>query len=62
MVAGPVLVHSGASEALAKLIRMGYVQGLLTGNALAVHDVENSLMGTSLGMHVEDGVSCGKGP
>jgi lysine-ketoglutarate reductase/saccharopine dehydrogenase-like protein (TIGR00300 family) len=55
VVAGPVLVHSGASEALAKLIRMGYVQGLLTGNALAVHDVENALMGTSLGMHIKDG-------
>lgn len=55
VVAGPVLVHSGASEALAKLIRMGYVQGLLTGNALAVHDVENALMGTSLGMNIKDG-------
>jgi len=55
VVAGPVLVHSGASEALSKLIRMGYVQGLLTGNALAVHDVENALMGTSLGMNIKDG-------
>jgi lysine-ketoglutarate reductase/saccharopine dehydrogenase-like protein (TIGR00300 family) len=55
VVAGPVLVHSGASEALAKLIQMGYVQGLLTGNALAVHDVENALMGTSLGMRIKDG-------
>ena len=55
VVAGPVLVHSGASEALAKLIQMGYVHGLLTGNALAVHDVENALMGTSLGMRIKDG-------
>jgi lysine-ketoglutarate reductase/saccharopine dehydrogenase-like protein (TIGR00300 family) len=55
VVAGPVLVHSGASEALAKLIRMGYVHGLLAGNALAVHDVENALMGTSLGMNIKDG-------
>lgn len=55
VVAGPVVVHSGASEALAKLIRMGYIHGLLAGNALAVHDVENSLMGTSLGMQVNDG-------
>ncbi len=61
VVAGPVLVHSGASEALAKLIRNGYVQGLLTGNALAVHDVENALMGTSLGMHVEDGTLAVRG-
>ena len=55
VVAGPVLIHSGAAESFAKLIRMGYVNGLLAGNALAVHDVENALMGTSLGMHVIDG-------
>jgi len=55
VVAGPVLIHSGAAESFAKLIRMGYVHGLLAGNALAVHDVENALMGTSLGMHVIDG-------
>ena len=55
VVAGPVLIHSGAAESFAKLIRMGYVHGLLAGNALAVHDVENALMGTSLGMHVNDG-------
>ena len=61
VVAGPVLVHSGASEALAKLIRMGYVQGLLTGNALAVHDVENALMGTSLGMRIKDGTLAVRG-
>ncbi|HEX6027934.1 MAG TPA: TIGR00300 family protein [Nitrososphaeraceae archaeon] len=61
VVAGPVVVHSGASEALAKLIRMGYIHGLLAGNALAVHDVENSLMGTSLGMHVNDGTLAVRG-
>jgi lysine-ketoglutarate reductase/saccharopine dehydrogenase-like protein (TIGR00300 family) len=55
VVCGPVLIHSGAAEAFAKLIRMGYVNGLLAGNALAVHDIENALMGTSLGMHVIDG-------
>jgi lysine-ketoglutarate reductase/saccharopine dehydrogenase-like protein (TIGR00300 family) len=54
-VSGPVLIHSGAAESFSKLIRMGYVDGLLAGNALAVHDVENTLMGTSLGMHVIDG-------
>ena len=61
VVAGPVIVHSGASEALAKLIRMGYIHGLLAGNALAVHDVENSLMGTSLGMQVNDGTLAVRG-
>jgi lysine-ketoglutarate reductase/saccharopine dehydrogenase-like protein (TIGR00300 family) len=52
---GPVIVHSGAAESLAKMIKMGYIDGLLTGNALAVHDIENSLFGTSLGMNVKNG-------
>src|SRR5215217_5414928 len=61
VVSGPVLVHSGAVEALASLIRMGYVDGLLAGNALAVHDVENALLGTSLGMRVNDGTLAVRG-
>ena len=61
VVSGPVLVHSGAIEALASLIRMGYVNGLLAGNALAVHDVENTLLGTSLGMRVKDGTLAVRG-
>jgi lysine-ketoglutarate reductase/saccharopine dehydrogenase-like protein (TIGR00300 family) len=61
IVSGPVLVHSGATEALVKLIRMGYIDGLLAGNALAVHDVENALMGTSLGMRVNDGTLMTRG-
>ena len=61
MVSGPVIVHSGASEALSKLIRMGYVDGLLAGNALAVHDVENALLGTSLGMNIKDGTLAVRG-
>ena len=55
VVCGPVVVHSGSSDSLAQLIRMGYVDGILAGNALAVHDIENSIMGTSLGMKVKDG-------
>src|ERR687889_2530845 len=61
VVSGPVLVHSGAAEALASLIRMGYVGGLLAGNAIAVHDVENALLGTSLGMRVKDGTLAVRG-
>ncbi|MEP0824397.1 MAG: TIGR00300 family protein [Nitrososphaera sp.] len=61
VVSGPVLVHSGAAEALASLIRMGYVDGVLAGNALAVHDVENALLGTSLGMRVKDGTLAVRG-
>ncbi|MDQ6723140.1 MAG: TIGR00300 family protein, partial [Thermoproteota archaeon] len=61
VVSGPVLVHSGSSDILAKLIRYGYVDGILAGNALAVHDIENALMGTSLGMHVDDGTLAVRG-
>jgi lysine-ketoglutarate reductase/saccharopine dehydrogenase-like protein (TIGR00300 family) len=61
VVSGPVLVHSGAAEALASLIRMGYIDGVLAGNALAVHDVENALLGTSLGMRVKDGTLAVRG-
>ncbi len=55
VVAGPAVVHTGASLSLAKMIDLGYVNVLLSGNALAVHDVEYTLYGTSLGMHLETG-------
>jgi lysine-ketoglutarate reductase/saccharopine dehydrogenase-like protein (TIGR00300 family) len=55
VVAGPVVVHTGAQSALAALIRHGWVDGLLAGNALGVHDIEAALMGTSLGVRLEDG-------
>ncbi len=61
VVSGPVLVHSGAAEALASMIKMGFVDGLLAGNALAVHDIENALLGTSLGMRVQDGTLAVRG-
>jgi lysine-ketoglutarate reductase/saccharopine dehydrogenase-like protein (TIGR00300 family) len=55
IVAGPVTVHTGGAQALAKLIRGGWVQALLAGNALGVHDIEASLLGTSLGVRQSDG-------
>lgn len=58
-VAGPAVVHTGAAPSLAEIIRMGYVSSLLSGNALAVHDVEYALYGTSLGMDVETGLTTG---
>ncbi len=61
VVGGPAIVHTGAAESLAKLIKMGYIDGLLAGNALAVHDVEYALMGTSLGMYVKDGTLAVRG-
>lgn len=57
VVAGPVVIHTGGGEHLSHLIREGYVQALLGGNAIAVHDIEQSLMGTSLGMDMKRGVS-----
>ncbi|MCP8316141.1 MAG: TIGR00300 family protein, partial [archaeon] len=57
----PAIVHTGATPSFAKMIRLGYVDALLSGNALAVHDVEYALFGTSLGMSIEDGVTSLKG-
>ena len=56
-----MIVHSGASEILAKLIKLGFIDGILAGNALAVHDIENALLGTSLGMYVDDGTLAVRG-
>ena len=55
VVAGPVVIHTGGTEALSKLIRGGWIDALLSGNALAVHDIESSLLGTSLGVRTSDG-------
>jgi len=54
-VAGPVVVHTGGGTYFCELIRHGYVDVLLAGNALAVHDVEQALYGTSLGVDMESG-------
>ena len=54
-VAGPAVVHTGAADHLARMIRMGFIDSLLSGNALAVHDVEYALFGTSLGFNLEEG-------
>jgi len=54
-VAGPVVVHTGGSEYFCDLIRLGYVDMLLSGNALAVHDIEVALSGTSLGIDLSSG-------
>ncbi len=53
VVPGPAVVHSGARDALADLVREGYVDALSAGNGFAVHDIERDLYGTSLGMDVE---------
>ncbi|WP_414565989.1 MULTISPECIES: TIGR00300 family protein [unclassified Anabaena] len=57
VTAGPVVIHTGGGEHLSQLIREGYVQALLGGNAIAVHDIEQNMMGTSLGMDMKRGVA-----
>jgi lysine-ketoglutarate reductase/saccharopine dehydrogenase-like protein (TIGR00300 family) len=54
-VAGPVIIHTGGTDYFCELIRLGYVDLLLSGNALAVHDIEYALSGTSLGIDLNSG-------
>jgi lysine-ketoglutarate reductase/saccharopine dehydrogenase-like protein (TIGR00300 family) len=61
VVAGPAIVHTGAGEHLEKLIQWGYVDRLFAGNALAVHDIENALYGTSLGVYLKQGALADEG-
>ena len=60
-VAGPVVVHTGGTRPFCEIIRQGYVDALLAGNALAVHDIEHVLYGTSLGVDLEHGVPLEEG-
>ena len=61
VVAGPVVVHTGGVEHFSELIRGGYVQAVLAGNALAVHDIEFALQGTSLGIDLAAGMPVEQG-
>ncbi|XAL99136.1 TIGR00300 family protein [Phycisphaeraceae bacterium D3-23] len=61
VVAGPVVVHTGGGRYLTQLIEAGYVQALLTGNALPTHDIEHHLYGTSLGLDLDRGVGVSGG-
>lgn len=57
IVAGPAVVHTGSRDHLSKLIQAGFVNVLFAGNALATHDMEQSLFGTSLGITMDQGRS-----
>jgi arginine dihydrolase len=61
VVAGPVVVHTGGVEHFSELIRRGYVNAVLAGNALAVHDIEFALSGTSLGIDLVAGAPVEQG-
>jgi lysine-ketoglutarate reductase/saccharopine dehydrogenase-like protein (TIGR00300 family) len=54
LVGGPAIVHTGSGPLVCDLIRRGYVHKLFAGNALATHDIEQALFGTSLGVHLAD--------
>ncbi len=55
LVGGPAIVHTGSAAHVAQLIREGWVQTLFAGNALATHDIEQALYGTSLGVSLVHG-------
>ncbi|MDP9240896.1 MAG: TIGR00300 family protein [Actinomycetota bacterium] len=54
-VGGPAVVHTGAAPAMVALVEAGYVDVLFAGNALATHDIESALFGTSLGVDLKKG-------
>jgi lysine-ketoglutarate reductase/saccharopine dehydrogenase-like protein (TIGR00300 family) len=60
-VLGPAVVHTGGGEQISKLIRAGYINVLFAGNALATHDIEQSLYGTSLGVSFDRGLPADEG-
>lgn len=61
LVLGPVVVHTGASGHIVRLIELGYVDKLFAGNALAVHDIEQVWFGTSLGVSLREGIPVERG-
>jgi lysine-ketoglutarate reductase/saccharopine dehydrogenase-like protein (TIGR00300 family) len=54
-VGGPAVVHTGAAPAMVRLVEAGFVDVLFAGNALATHDIESALFGTSLGVDLAKG-------
>ncbi|MFW6124879.1 MAG: TIGR00300 family protein [Pirellulales bacterium] len=61
VVAGPAVVHTGSGPYLCEMIRKGYVDVLFAGNALAAHDIEQTLYGTSLGVYLDRGLPAEEG-
>ena len=61
IVAGPAVVHTGSGEYFCELIRRGYVDRIFAGNALAAHDIEQAIYGTSLGVYLDRGISAEEG-
>ncbi len=57
IVGGPAIIHSGSAPMLAKLIEDQHITLLFAGNALAAHDIEANMLGTSLGVDLSTGMS-----
>ncbi len=55
-VCGPAVVHTGAAPDVARLVREGWVDVLFAGNGFATHDIESNVLGTSLGVSVQQGI------
>jgi lysine-ketoglutarate reductase/saccharopine dehydrogenase-like protein (TIGR00300 family) len=53
LVAGPAVVHTGSVPDVVHMIERGLIDVIFAGNALAVHDIESALYGTSLGVYVD---------
>jgi lysine-ketoglutarate reductase/saccharopine dehydrogenase-like protein (TIGR00300 family) len=60
-VLGPAVVHTGSGEHICRMIRAGFLHVLFAGNALATHDIEQALYGTSLGVSLERGLPAEEG-
>jgi lysine-ketoglutarate reductase/saccharopine dehydrogenase-like protein (TIGR00300 family) len=60
-VCGPAVVHTGAAPALARMVREGWVDVLFAGNGFATHDIESSVLGTSLGVSLGEGIAAEHG-
>ncbi|MCH9718280.1 MAG: TIGR00300 family protein [Actinomycetia bacterium] len=53
-VGGPAIVHTGSGPAMVALVEAGFVDVLFAGNALATHDIESNMYGTSLGVDLSN--------
>jgi lysine-ketoglutarate reductase/saccharopine dehydrogenase-like protein (TIGR00300 family) len=61
VVSGPAVVHTGSGPILASMIKEGIIDIVFAGNALATHDIESALYGTSLGMCIKTGEAVTRG-
>jgi len=60
-VLGPAVVHTGGVEHICELIKLGFLDILFAGNALATHDIEQAIFGTSLGVWLDRGLPADEG-